>query len=429
MSANAESDVPGTSEIVILRRRGGDGEDGHHGGAWKIAFADFMTAMMAFFLVMWLVNSSDDKTLTQVASYFNPLKLTDRGTGRKGVHDVKGKDEQAEGKETEGDAKEGKKEKAKEKSKAKDNDKESENASDKKSKADAHQKKKAGHSSKSSKSKVSEDELFSDPYGALEKLALDAREREMPTKLGPGRLGQARSTGGDAFKDPFDLIAGRGPTSQPNITDEENRGLSPAPQGLGGEHRDERVGSGMGEAGANKPIAKKNAADQPAKVADPEQEKQDAAAAERAKIDKEVGTLLQALPAGGKPRVEITTVNGGILISLTDEYDFGMFDVGSAVPNPQLVNVISKLGDLLKTRPGGIVVRGHTDARKYKNGRFDNWQLSSARAQMAAYMLIRGGIDQNRLEHVEGYADRQLRVPAEPNAAQNRRIEILLKNS
>lgn len=423
MSANAESDVPGTSEIVILRRRGGDGEDGHHGGAWKIAFADFMTAMMAFFLVMWLVNSSDDKTLTQVASYFNPLKLTDRGTGRKGVHDVKGKEEQGDGKEAEGDAKEGKKEKAQEKEKEKSKDK------DKKSKAEAHEKKKAGHSSKSSKSKVSEDELFSDPYGALDKLALDAHEREVPTKLGPGRLGQAKSTGGDAFKDPFDLIIGRGPTSQPNITDEENRGLSAAPQGLGGEHRDERVGPGMGGGGTGKPVAKKSAADQPVKVADPEQEKRDAAAAERAKIDKEVGRLLQALPAGSKPRVEITTANGGILISLTDEYDFGMFNVGSAVPNPQLVTVISKLGDLLKAKPGGIVVRGHTDARKYKNGRFDNWQLSSSRAQMAAYMLIRGGVDQSRLEHVEGYADRQLRVPTEPNAAQNRRIEILLKNS
>eukprot|EP01037_Dinobryon_pediforme_P030563 gene30563-34692_t len=44
-------------EIVIIKRRGGH-EDGHHGGAWKIAYADFMTAMMAFFLVLWLVNST-----------------------------------------------------------------------------------------------------------------------------------------------------------------------------------------------------------------------------------------------------------------------------------------------------------------------------------------------------------------------------------
>ena len=53
-------------------------EGGHHGGVWKIAYADFMTAMMAFFLVMWLINSTDKKMLTQVATYFNPMRLTDR---------------------------------------------------------------------------------------------------------------------------------------------------------------------------------------------------------------------------------------------------------------------------------------------------------------------------------------------------------------
>ena len=59
-------------ELLIIRRRGGGEEGGHHGGVWKIAYADFMTAMMAFFLVMWLINSSDKKTLTQIATYFNP---------------------------------------------------------------------------------------------------------------------------------------------------------------------------------------------------------------------------------------------------------------------------------------------------------------------------------------------------------------------
>ena len=43
-------------ELVIIRRSAGGEEDGHHGGVWKIAYADFMTAMMAFFLVMWLIN-------------------------------------------------------------------------------------------------------------------------------------------------------------------------------------------------------------------------------------------------------------------------------------------------------------------------------------------------------------------------------------
>ncbi len=84
-------------EIVIIRRGGRGHDDGHHGGAWKIAYADFMTAMMALFLVMWLIGASDEKTIAQVASYFNPVPLTDRTTTEKGVQDLQqggtGKDE------------------------------------------------------------------------------------------------------------------------------------------------------------------------------------------------------------------------------------------------------------------------------------------------------------------------------------------------
>ena len=60
-------------------------DEGHHGGVWKIAFADFMTAMMAFFLVMWLTNSSDMATRKQVAQYFNPIKLNDSSPATRGV--------------------------------------------------------------------------------------------------------------------------------------------------------------------------------------------------------------------------------------------------------------------------------------------------------------------------------------------------------
>ncbi len=48
-----------------------------------------MTAMMCFFLVMWLINASNDKTKAAVASYFNPVKLMDRNASRKGLQDVR----------------------------------------------------------------------------------------------------------------------------------------------------------------------------------------------------------------------------------------------------------------------------------------------------------------------------------------------------
>jgi chemotaxis protein MotB len=46
---------------------------------------------------------------------------------------------------------------------------------------------------------------------------------------------------------------------------------------------------------------------------------------------------------------------------------------------------------------------------------------------MAYYMLVRGGVGETRFDRIEGHADRELRLPADPNAAQNRRIEILIK--
>ena len=47
---------PKTPPIIIIKKKGGHG--GHHGGAWKVAYADFVTAMMALFIVLWLMTSS-----------------------------------------------------------------------------------------------------------------------------------------------------------------------------------------------------------------------------------------------------------------------------------------------------------------------------------------------------------------------------------
>ncbi|MDO4905155.1 MAG: flagellar motor protein MotB [Lautropia sp.] len=69
-SANAKKTQP----IVIKRiKKGGHG---HHGGAWKIAYADFVTAMMAFFLLMWLLSSASENDLKGISEYFQtPLKI------------------------------------------------------------------------------------------------------------------------------------------------------------------------------------------------------------------------------------------------------------------------------------------------------------------------------------------------------------------
>lgn len=64
------------SQRPIIVKRIKKGGHGHHGGAWKIAYADFVTAMMAFFLLMWLLGSVSQGTLAGIAEFFRtPLKV------------------------------------------------------------------------------------------------------------------------------------------------------------------------------------------------------------------------------------------------------------------------------------------------------------------------------------------------------------------
>ena len=66
---------------VIIKRKKKVVGDGHHGGAWKVAYADFVTAMMAFFLLMWLLNATTEKQRKGIADYFNPTVPINRVSG------------------------------------------------------------------------------------------------------------------------------------------------------------------------------------------------------------------------------------------------------------------------------------------------------------------------------------------------------------
>jgi chemotaxis protein MotB len=63
--------APSAAPIIIKKKKGGHGH-GHHGGAWKVAYADFVTAMMAFFLLMWLLNATTEEQRLGISNYFTP---------------------------------------------------------------------------------------------------------------------------------------------------------------------------------------------------------------------------------------------------------------------------------------------------------------------------------------------------------------------
>ena len=66
---------------IIIKRKKVISGGGHHGGAWKVAYADFVTAMMAFFMLMWLLNATTEKQRKGIADYFNPTIPINRISG------------------------------------------------------------------------------------------------------------------------------------------------------------------------------------------------------------------------------------------------------------------------------------------------------------------------------------------------------------
>src|SRR3982750_2323239 len=76
--------------IIIKKVKKGDHK--HHGGAWKVAYADFVTAMMAFFMLLWLISNPDKVKLKELAQYFSPSVASGGGAGAAGSSSGAGHD-------------------------------------------------------------------------------------------------------------------------------------------------------------------------------------------------------------------------------------------------------------------------------------------------------------------------------------------------
>ncbi|WP_299286973.1 flagellar motor protein MotB [uncultured Tateyamaria sp.] len=73
--------VQANAQPIIIKRKKVIQGGGHHGGAWKVAYADFVTAMMAFFMLMWLLNATTEKQRKGIADYFSPTIPISRVSG------------------------------------------------------------------------------------------------------------------------------------------------------------------------------------------------------------------------------------------------------------------------------------------------------------------------------------------------------------
>jgi chemotaxis protein MotB len=380
----------------IIKRKLHAEEEGGHGGVWKLAFADFMTAMMTFFLVMWLVNSASKEKIIQLASYFNPVKLSDRTPPSKAVHDPQKSAPEEENTAAEEVA-----------TKDKNN-------------------RKPGQKS-ATPQRHEEENLFRNPFGVLTQLASQAEGTMAAVAV---QAAQDKAASGGSSHDPFvtdpvqSQLANRatgagerqGPVSDVNITTPPSPKAEPSPA-----QEAKRADTGKEPGAADKQT--KDTAEKQPKEAQAKQETQEKAA----ELEKELARLIGALPPSFRPNVSTKATAEGILVSLTDDANFSMFRISSSEPSPQLVVLLEKAGSLISKYPGKIVIRGHTDGRPYAGDAYGNWRLSVNRATMTYYMLLRGKVDDGRFLALEGYADRKLRNKANPLAGENRRIEILIK--
>ena len=142
----------------------------------------------------------------------------------------------------------------------------------------------------------------------------------------------------------------------------------------------------------------------------------------RAKVDSiaQIGNL--------RAKVQIIVTDAGLRIELIESGSGdALFPLGSSQLTDEGRNTLIVIAEELARLENPISIEGHTDAAPFPPGaRFTNWELSNARANAARRVLETTAIAVGRIAEVTGYADRQLRNPANPRDPSNRRISLLL---
>jgi len=126
--------------------------------------------------------------------------------------------------------------------------------------------------------------------------------------------------------------------------------------------------------------------------------------------------------------IEMTVTPEGLQIELMEDPQGTFFENGSAQPTLTMQNVLKVLSPEAGKLPNPISIEGHTDSKPYSNsGTYDNWELSTDRANEARRLMVKYGLRPDQVVQVRGYADRNLRKPSQPFDASNRRVTVLIQ--
>ena len=177
-------------------------------------------------------------------------------------------------------------------------------------------------------------------------------------------------------------------------------------------------------ADASDPIAKKAASD----AARAEIAKQDAK--KLAALSAKISAVISNSPklAEFRSQIKLETTPDGLQITIVDDQNRPMFDVGSALVKPYMRDILREIGSALNGVENKISLDGHTDRSPYGNGErgYSNWELSADRANSSRRELVAAGMPDEKLARVTGMASSSLMDVQNPLSAGNRRISILV---
>jgi len=147
---------------------------------------------------------------------------------------------------------------------------------------------------------------------------------------------------------------------------------------------------------------------------------------------REEGEKLKQIIAGipdlarFKDQIQITITKEGLRIELIEQSEGLFFDIGSARLKQDAAQLLRLIASRIGTFSNDVVIEGHTDSRPYIRTGYNNWDLSTDRANSARRVLEEGGIREKQITSVNGYADRRLKNPSKPLDFSNRRVTILV---
>jgi chemotaxis protein MotB len=117
----------------------------------------------------------------------------------------------------------------------------------------------------------------------------------------------------------------------------------------------------------------------------------------------------------------------GMRIDLVDDADYSMFALGTTALESDASSLIGMVAEGIRATQNPIMIRGHTDSLPFGDPRaMNNWMLATGRAEMTRRRLALGGIPENRFYRIEGVADREPMIAADPMDPRNRRVAITL---